>query len=89
MCHCHPVVPLGSRLAAQRPRRVQRQGNMPIYLRKHWWAPSGSNRRPTDFERVFSSAPERLSGMPYDELAHRGRGFLWPWQWGWRLPPKV
>lgn len=41
------------------------------------------------YERVFSSALERLTDMPYDELAHRGRSFLWPWQWGWRLPPKV
>jgi len=29
------------------------------------------------YERAFSSAPERLSSMPYDELAHRGRRFLW------------
>ena len=25
-------------------------------------------------------------GMPYDELEHQGRRFLWPWQWGWRMP---
>lgn len=29
-----------------------------------------------------SSAMERAN----DELANRGRSFLWPWQWGWRLP---
>jgi hypothetical protein len=30
-----------------------------------------------------------LQAMPYDELAHRGKRFLWPWEWGWRLPPRV
>lgn len=35
---------------------------------------------------AFTDAAERVAQMPYDELAHEGRKFLWPWQWGWRLP---
>jgi len=38
------------------------------------------------YEAMLRSALERVSTMPYDELEHRGRGFLWPWQWGWRMP---
>ena len=38
------------------------------------------------YEAMLRSAFERVSTMPYDELEHRGRGFLWPWQWGWRMP---
>lgn len=29
---------------------------------------------------------DREAAFPYDELAHRGRKFLPPRQWGWRLP---
>jgi hypothetical protein len=39
-----------------------------------------------DYEKVFASAYGRVAALPYDELAHQGRKFLWPWQWGWRLP---
>jgi len=35
---------------------------------------------------MLTSAYERIAAMPYDELEHRGRRFLWPWQWGWRMP---
>ena len=35
---------------------------------------------------MLTSAYERIAAMPYDELDHRGRRFLWPWQWGWRMP---
>lgn len=27
-----------------------------------------------------------VAQLPYDRLEHEGRRFLWPWQWGWRLP---
>jgi hypothetical protein len=35
------------------------------------------------YEAAFADAYERVAALPYDELAHRGRRFLWPWQWGW------
>lgn len=35
---------------------------------------------------VLAEAEGRVAGLPYDELAHEGRKFLWLWQWGWRLP---
>lgn len=38
------------------------------------------------YEREFSDAYERVAAFDYDELAHHGRRFLWPWQWGWKLP---
>ena len=40
----------------------------------------------TRYEAVFADAYERVAAFPYDELAHHGRRFLWPWQWGWKLP---
>ena len=39
-----------------------------------------------DYADVLTNAYGRIAEFPYDELAHRGRKFLWPWQWGWRLP---
>jgi hypothetical protein len=39
------------------------------------------------YEEALSLAPKRVASMPYDVLAHRGKHFLWPWQWGWRVPP--
>jgi hypothetical protein len=41
----------------------------------------------SQYEAALTHAPERVAALPYDESAHRGRRFLWPWQWGWRLPP--
>lgn len=38
------------------------------------------------YEAAFADAYERVAAFPYDELAHHGRRFLWPWQWGWKLP---
>lgn len=38
------------------------------------------------YEAMLTLAYERIAAMPYDELEHRGRRFLWPWQWGWRMP---
>ncbi len=38
------------------------------------------------YDTTFSEAYDRIAALPYNELAHRGRKFLWPWQWGWRLP---
>lgn len=38
------------------------------------------------YEAMLTSAYERIAAMPYDELEHQGRRFLWPWQWGWRMP---
>jgi hypothetical protein len=42
--------------------------------------------RRSEYETEMGRAYERVAGLPYDELAHHGRRFLWPWQWGWRLP---
>ncbi len=47
--------------------------------------------RPLIFERrasmtVIATAPAAVLLLPYDEAANRARGFLWPWQWCWRLP---
>lgn len=39
-----------------------------------------------NYEAAFADAYERVAAFPYDELAHHGRRFLWPWQWGWKLP---
>ncbi|WP_168581573.1 hypothetical protein [Gephyromycinifex aptenodytis] len=36
--------------------------------------------------RTIESCRARVAAFPYDPLAHHGRDFLWPWQWGWRLP---
>lgn len=54
-------------------------------------SPSGERIEPLVFDRrdyqaSLEQAVDRLAEMPYDELAHTGRRFLWPWQWGWRLP---
>lgn len=38
------------------------------------------------YTAAFDAAQERVAAFPYDELSHRGRRFLWPWQWGWRTP---
>jgi hypothetical protein len=38
------------------------------------------------YEAGLATTYAQLAELPYDELAHRGRRFLWPWQWGWRLP---
>jgi hypothetical protein len=40
----------------------------------------------TTYEDAFRDAYERVAAFPYDKLAHRGRRFLWPWQWGWKMP---
>jgi hypothetical protein len=37
------------------------------------------------YRDVFAQAVDQVAVLPYDELAHTGRRFLWPWQWGWRL----
>jgi len=41
-----------------------------------------------EYEGAMRNAHGDVAELPYDELAHRGRRFLWPWQWGWRLPPR-
>jgi hypothetical protein len=40
----------------------------------------------SQYEAAFVDAHGRVDGFPYDELAPHGRRFLWPWQWGWKLP---
>ena len=40
------------------------------------------------YEEEFAHAVERVRELPYDEEEHKLRRFLWPWQWGWRLPPR-
>jgi hypothetical protein len=42
--------------------------------------------RRSNYETETGGAFDRVAALPYDQLAHRGRRFLWPWQWGWRLP---
>ena len=49
-------------------------------------APQAFVFRRSEYDAAFGDAYERVAALPYDELAHRGRRFLWPWQWGWRLP---
>ncbi|GLW30297.1 hypothetical protein [Actinoplanes regularis] len=51
---------------------------------EHLTAPITFDR--AGYEAVFADACERVAEFPYDELAHHGRRFRWPWQWGWRLP---
>jgi len=43
----------------------------------------------TTYKSQLRGALAMVQAMPYDELAHQGRRFLWPWEWGWRLPPGV
>lgn len=38
------------------------------------------------YTATLTEARARLAGMPHEELEHSGRRFLWPWQWGWRMP---
>lgn len=35
---------------------------------------------------TIESSRSSVAAFPYDPLAHHGRDFRWPWQWGWRLP---
>ena len=39
-----------------------------------------------NYTDVLATAEERVATLPHNELAHHGRKFLWPWQWGWRMP---
>jgi hypothetical protein len=53
--------------------------------------PSGERIEPLVFDgpayqACLEESVDRLVDMPYDELAHTGKRFLWPWEWGWRLP---
>lgn len=38
------------------------------------------------YEQEIAQAVRRVSELPYDQAEHSPRAFLWPWQWGWRLP---
>lgn len=38
-----------------------------------------------EYEDVLLASYTRVAAFDYDKLAHQGRRFLWPWQWGWRL----
>lgn len=38
------------------------------------------------YEAQLSAAFGMVQEMPFDELSHRGKRFLWPWEWGWRMP---
>ena len=38
------------------------------------------------YRSAMWGALQRVRAMLFDELEHSGRRFLWPWQWGWRLP---
>lgn len=37
------------------------------------------------YEAELAGALAAVQALPYDELAHRGKRFLWPWEWGWRM----
>lgn len=38
------------------------------------------------YERELAQAVARVAELPFDAREHSGRPFLWPLQWGWRLP---
>lgn len=38
------------------------------------------------YEQELERAVVRVNALPHDEKEHTLRRFLWPWQWGWRLP---
>jgi hypothetical protein len=38
------------------------------------------------YTAAIKNASSRIAEFPYDESERYGRRFLWPWQWGWRLP---
>ncbi|WP_432545019.1 hypothetical protein [Kineococcus sp. SYSU DK002] len=38
------------------------------------------------YEEALEEAYERVARLPYEASEHTTRRFLWPWQWGWRLP---
>lgn len=42
----------------------------------------------TAYEAELAAAFAAVQKMPYDELSHRGKGLLWPWEWSWRMPPR-
>lgn len=42
----------------------------------------------TAYEAELAAAFAVVQDMPYDEPAHSGKRFLWPWEWGWRMPPR-
>lgn len=42
-----------------------------------------------NYDEQFDAAYQRIAAMPYDELAEHGTRSRWPWQWGWRLPPRT
>jgi hypothetical protein len=49
-------------------------------------APDSLEFESAHYGDLFAGANARVAALPYDELAHQGRKFLWPGQWGWRLP---
>lgn len=42
----------------------------------------------SQYDQELGTALDLVAELPHDEAEHRGRRFLWPWQWGWRLPPR-
>lgn len=40
------------------------------------------------YEQLVSGAAALVAALPYEQTAGRRRRF-WPWQWGWRLPPRT
>jgi len=42
----------------------------------------------TAYEAELAAAFAVVPAMSYDEVAHRGKRFLWPCEWGWRMPPR-
>ncbi|WP_432510966.1 hypothetical protein [Kineococcus sp. SYSU DK001] len=38
------------------------------------------------YEQALEGAYQRVASSPHEESEHTTRRFLWPWQWGWRLP---
>lgn len=39
-----------------------------------------------EYEETLRGAQAVVAALPFDEADHTPRRFLWPWQWGWRLP---
>lgn len=37
------------------------------------------------YEHALAEAVPRVDDLPFDVTEFRGKRFLWPWEWGWRV----
>lgn len=37
------------------------------------------------YEHTLAEAVPRVDDLPFDVTEFRGKRFLWPWEWGWRV----